>query len=196
LTAEERDERNAEIVRMIRAQIPTVEIAKEMHASKWTVYAIAREHGLELTKMPSRMEMMQDMEVDLIIEDYAARGLPIHEITLEHEISVETLYELLAARGIPLRRTTRSESVARMMQYDRAIEMYKEGWAYAFIQEEVGISQPSLNKELRKRNVPLRGRGHRGKHPLRKPDGSIYVDGVDEGTTPEPPIRPDDGSAV
>lgn len=121
------------------------------------------------------------------------RGEQISEISALYHISTGTLYNLLRKMGIPPRQKARDNLEGRRIQDEIAVRMYKEGWVIWHICDETGLHPPDVLKVAREARCPPRGRGHKGRVPMKDNDGNLVFekDGtVVEATSGSPDKQP------
>jgi len=104
------------------------------------------------------------------------RGEQISSISALYHISTGTLYNLLRKMGIPPRQKARDNLEGRRIQDEIAVRMYKEGWVIWHICDETGLHPPDVLKVAREAQCPPRGRGHKGRVPMKDDDGNLVLE--------------------
>lgn len=108
------------------------------------------------------------------------RGEPVTDICVLYHVSAGTLYNLLKKMGIPPRQKARDHLEGRMIQNEIALRMYKEGWVIWHICDETGLHPPDVLKVAREAGCPPRGRGHKGRTPMKDDDGNLVLNETGE----------------
>lgn len=136
-----------EIVQMYDSGMKVSAIAAEMSKSTTAVRNVLKKYDRDL----SVIKPLRDEET--IINQYV-QNIPIPAILTEHNLTYSMLYSILSKHQVPVRKVANEAN--RRVQYDLAVEMYKDGMPLWQITSETGIAQPALHSELHKRGVPLR----------------------------------------
>lgn len=133
----------------------------EMHDSGMKITAIAAEMAISVTavrrvlkKFDRDLTVVKPLRDEETIVNQYVQNIPIPEILKEHELTYSMLYGILNKHQVPVRKI--ANAVNRQVQYDLAVEMYKDGAPLWQITAETGIAQPALHSELHKRGVTLR----------------------------------------
>lgn len=158
-------------------------IAFELDRSEQWVRENLKQQGIELEKgRRGLFEELGDADKEDIVERYN-RGEPVNAICHLYHMSSGGFYGLLRKMGISPRRVARDSIEGRKIQEELALRMYIEGWVVWYITDETGLYPPDILKLARRAGVPMRGRGHRGKVPMKDPEGNIVFES--DATTPK-----------
>lgn len=102
------------------------------------------------------IDPLRGIDTDQMVEAYQKGEERVIDIAEAHGISVPKLYRVLALLGVPVRKHDPFVNKAKERRMDEAVAMYEAGYPWWQIEEDVGISQPTISKELHKRGVTLR----------------------------------------
>lgn len=127
-------------------------IADELKISVATVYKYLHDAKL-IPNLPSSKKVIKEKE---LLTDYY-NFISMNELCKKYNIKPNYIYQLIRRRNLKARTLTSNAKQTYEQQITQAIQLYKETdlTVYA-ITLEVGISQPTLHKELRLRNIPFR----------------------------------------
>lgn len=133
-------------------QLTPYAIARELGISYSTVYKYLNDEGLTPNLKQSKG---LEIEKDLLKEYY--EGKPMLEITKKYKVSSTWVYNLLRRRKLEPRTIKNEYKEDRLKMINHALSLYQQtNLTVGAIVLETGISQPTIHKELRKRNMPFR----------------------------------------
>jgi len=151
-------------------------IAFELDRSEQWVRENLKKQGVEFAiGRKGVFEEFSEADKNDIAERYN-RGEQVSSISALYHISTGTLYNLLRKMGIAPRQRAKDNLEGRKIQNDLALAMYKEGWVIWHICDETGLHPPDVLKVAREANCPPRGRGHKGRVPLKDEDGNLVLE--------------------
>lgn len=105
---------------------------------------------------------MQDEKRDREIVVMYREDATVADICARFQICYWTLYAVIDGAGVPRRKAgTGRRPQATEEQIQRAVELYKEGELVGVITKSSGISFYTLKRALKRKGVPMRGRGGR-----------------------------------
>ena len=157
-----------EIVQMYEAGVSILDIEVEMDVSRNTIYRILKGEEIPLRSLrnvgrPSILDSMSEADIEAFALDYNS-DLKVHEIMDKWKIrSTKSFYDLLHLLQIPMRTTSKQHLEAKEKRILLAMDMYRKGYYIWEIEQETGIRQPEIHKELHRRDVPLRRPRERAK---------------------------------
>jgi len=158
------DEQVSEILEMGNAGMSASEASRELDISVPTITRIYREYNIQVGTVgrKSLLELLDSDDIDFVVEQYENTERPVREFLKEVGMSYGQLYTLLDKLGIQRRRFKPDRMSGREAQLTAAVTLYNEGMPIWQITDETGVHQPTLHRELHKRNVPLRYRKRGG----------------------------------
>jgi hypothetical protein len=135
----------------------------ELHEAGMSREQIAAELQVSLRTV----KMTIGVDKDAVVQAYQdPKQEPVSSIAYRFGLYVPEVYAILDERNIQRRSSGNmgpnfDRRRVSKFQLDMAVEMYVDGQLLSWIKNETGISQPTLHHELRKRGIPLRGKGKR-----------------------------------
>lgn len=172
-----------EAANMQAAGMPSEAIAAELGISVPYLYKLFKQEGIELEPSGGRRSIVDDLDDDakeLLIRVYQTREVPLSSVLAEFGMSYNQMYTLLRREGVDVREFIDNERETKKVRMDIAVKMYEEGARLWLIEDETGIHQPELHRELHKRGIELRR--YRGK--LRPTTGVGRLDIVSDDPAP------------
>lgn len=163
--AERNAQRQAEVIKMLDAEVPTESIASELGLSVASVKRILREAGYSLPDgRKHRAAGTGAIDSEAFVADYRKRGdeaMRVADLMQKYGIgSLSSFYAYLAALGEPPRQIRDATAANRAL--DEAVAMYEQGYSLWEIKEETGVAQPTLHAAIHERGIPLRNRRPKG----------------------------------
>lgn len=171
-----------EAANMYAAEMPPEDIAEELEVSVPYLYRLLKAQGVELDGggRKSIVESLSDGAKEVIIANYQSREVPMSAVLVEFGLSYNQLYTLLRKEGIDVRKFIDQERATKKLRMDTAVQMYEDGAKLWLIEDETGILQPELHRELHRRGVELR----RARKPFRPETGVVRLDSVSDDPIP------------
>lgn len=145
-------------------QVSSNTIAEELGVSNNAVRRVLEEHDM-LTPSKRGSDAWEDRFDPALVEFLTERyyeGEAMDQYLLDNNLTHGMWYGYLKRKNLTPRRLKVEHIQGRKAQLDHAVRMYKAGYQYWIIEKETGVRQPTLSKELRMRNVPMRGKGKAG----------------------------------
>lgn len=152
------DDKRNEAVKMATAGMEVAAIASELDLAASTVYKILKSAGITPVKQYSATSFKNLSNEELV--DFADRYNdmePILSLLNDFNLTYTQMYQLLHHLGI-IPRTKQSEIVdARKLALKHALDLYQNtSLTITEIFAETGVHQPTLHREIRLREIPLR----------------------------------------
>ncbi len=157
-TKKQVEELAIEAANMHQEKLSPEDIAEELSISVPYLYKLLKEQGVELGKAGRRsaVDMLDEEDKQVIIANYQSREIPMSAVLGEYGLSYNQMYTLLRKEGVEIRRHIDGERESKILRLNTAVQMYEDGALLWLIEDETGIHQPELHRELHKRNVTLR----------------------------------------
>ncbi len=152
------DDKKADVVQMIQAGMGAKAVAVELELAVSTVYKVLTESGVSLVKQyaPTSFKKLSDEEISEFVGRYLEME-PIMKLLDAYNLTHTQMYQLLAHLGVEPRTKQSGHVSARMKARDHAVDLYANtDLTLVEIFAETGVHQPTLNREIRLRGVPLR----------------------------------------
>lgn len=172
-----------EAANMFAADMTPDAIASELGISVPYMYKLLKQQGVELQAGGGRRSIVDDLDdeaKELIIRVYQTREVPLASVLSEFGMSYNQMYTLLRREGIDIREFVDNEKKTKKLRLDIAVKMYEDGAKIWHIEDETGIRQPEMHKELHKRGVELR----RERRALKPKTGVTRLDKVADDPVP------------
>ncbi len=145
-----------EIREMVEGGMSVTAIAEELELSASHVSKLISALGLGDAKTRrTALSRLSPEDVQRIISLYLDNA-PVGIICTDWGLSYNALYKLLGDNGVELRAHSVASTEVKNQRMDAAVRMYEAGARLYDIEEETGIRQPQLHRELHKRKIPLR----------------------------------------
>ena len=153
------EKQQKQIVRLYRDGASQSDLAGQFKTYSATIGRILRQRGIQIRNSPRRVTQE---DVDQIKALYLS-GMSVEEVggvVGRRSATVSRVCKELGitrARGVTKRRRVSNET------RDKAVSLYQEGMTLDEIETELGITRTIIYSELKKRGVPRRGAGSRGR---------------------------------
>lgn len=177
------EELAVEAANMFAASMPSDDIAEELGISVPYLYKLLKAQDIELAASGGRRSIVEDLDDDVkeeIIRVYQTREVPLSVVLAQYGMSYNQMYTLLRREGVDIRKFIDHERTTKKHRMDIAVQMYEDGAKLWLIEDETGIRQPEMHKELHIRGVALR----RGSPSLRPKTGVGRLDKVSDDPVP------------
>lgn len=172
-----------EAANMYEADMTPDAIAAELGVSVPYMYKLLKEQGIELKGSGGRRSIVDDLDdeaKELIIRVYQTREVSLASVLAEFHLSYNQMYTLLRKEGVDVREFVDNERDTKKQRMDIAVKMYEDGARLWLIEDETGIRQPELHKELHIRGIVLR----RDRGKVSPPTGISRLDKVSDDPVP------------
>lgn len=152
------DEKRNEAIKMAVAGMQVAAIAAELDLAASTVYKILKSAGVTPVKQYATTSFKNLTDEELV--DFANRYNdmePILSLLDDFHLTYTQMYQLLHHLGVKPRTKQREIVDARKLALEHSLDLYQNtNLTITEIFAETGVHQPTLHREIRLREIPLR----------------------------------------